>query len=349
MSAKELTSGDVHLVGSVGLRNVKTVFNTAGRLLGPNLRRIPDGETGPRRNWIGWQWIVIRANPFLSQVANQISPSAGAAKVDLAPGVAARDLDFGELGYSHAARASYQLFCRARDSGEIPKRVRFQVSLPTPFGVASTYFAHENFGPLALAYESAMLEEVAAICEAVPLEDLCIQWDVCMEMIMWDGQSTVFNPPFADVNAEVIKSLQRVCSKVPEAAECGIHLCYGDQRAKHFVEPRDASKMVQFANEIANAVARPITYFHMPVPIDRNDEPFFRPMADLKLKDAGLYLGLVHADGEAKIKARITAAQRFVRSFGIATECGIARSRREDLVMSLLNAHRLGSSAERAA
>jgi hypothetical protein len=343
VSAKDLTPRDVHLVGSVGLRNVQTVFNTAGRLLGPNLRRMPDGETGPRRNWIGWQWIVIRANPFLAQVTNQISPSAGAAKVDIAPGVAARDVDFGELGYSHAARASYQLFCRARASGEIPEHLRFQVSLPTPFGVASTYFAHESFEPLAQAYERAMLEEVAAICEAVPHEDLCIQWDVCMEMIMWDGQSTVFNPPYADVNAEVIKSIQRVCSKVPQAAECGIHLCYGDQRAKHFVEPRDASKMVELANAISDAVARPITYFHMPVPIERDDEAFFRPLAGLKVKDAGVYLGVVHADGEAKINARIAAARRFVRSFGIATECGIARSRREDLVMSLLKAHRLAS------
>jgi methionine synthase II (cobalamin-independent) len=147
----------------------------------------------------------------------------------------------------------------------------------------------------------------------------------------------------------VITSLQRVCSKVPDRAECGIHLCYGDQRAKHFVEPRDASKMVEFANAIAAAVARPINYFHMPVPIDRSDEAFFRPLADLKVRDAGLYLGLVHADGEAKVQERIAAAQRFVRSFGIATECGIARSRREDLVMKLLSAHRLGSSVERAA
>ena len=34
----------VHLVGSIGLDTVEEVFGTVGKLLGPYLRRIPDGE-----------------------------------------------------------------------------------------------------------------------------------------------------------------------------------------------------------------------------------------------------------------------------------------------------------------
>ncbi|MFZ1923003.1 MAG: hypothetical protein WAU57_15340, partial [Xanthobacteraceae bacterium] len=56
---------DVHLVGSIGLDTVDEVFATVGKLLGPHLRRIPDGEVGGRRLWISWQYPLLRASPLL--------------------------------------------------------------------------------------------------------------------------------------------------------------------------------------------------------------------------------------------------------------------------------------------
>ena len=38
----------VHLVGSVPLASAEGVFTTVAAELGERLRRIPDGETGPR-------------------------------------------------------------------------------------------------------------------------------------------------------------------------------------------------------------------------------------------------------------------------------------------------------------
>jgi len=40
---------NVHFVGSIGLDSVEEVFATVGPLLGERLKRIPDGEVGPRR------------------------------------------------------------------------------------------------------------------------------------------------------------------------------------------------------------------------------------------------------------------------------------------------------------
>src|SRR5262249_5580603 len=37
---------NVHLVGSVGLDTAEEVFEAAGKLLGPYLKRVPDGEVG---------------------------------------------------------------------------------------------------------------------------------------------------------------------------------------------------------------------------------------------------------------------------------------------------------------
>src|SRR4029450_5120428 len=55
----------VHLVGSIGLGTVEDVFATVGKLLGPYLRRMPDGEVGGRRMWITWQYPVLRGHPSL--------------------------------------------------------------------------------------------------------------------------------------------------------------------------------------------------------------------------------------------------------------------------------------------
>jgi hypothetical protein len=46
----------------------------------------------------------------------------------------------------------------------------------------------------------------------------------------------------------------------------GFHLCYGDLDAKHFVQPIDATKLVEMANLITRSVQRAIQWMHMPVP-----------------------------------------------------------------------------------
>jgi len=48
----------VHLVGSVPLKNAREVFETVCAALGPKLKRVPDGETGERSDWITKRFIV---------------------------------------------------------------------------------------------------------------------------------------------------------------------------------------------------------------------------------------------------------------------------------------------------
>src|SRR5581483_10375971 len=125
---------------------------------------------------------------------------------------------------------------------------------------------------------------------------------------------------------------------VPTDVELGIHLCYGDYDAKHFVEPLDAGKEVELANAIAELAERPLGWMHMPVPIARTDDAFYAPLADLRLPpETELYLGLIHADG--RDAERVAAAQKVVSDFGVATECGIARQRTPEQVRELIRAH----------
>jgi len=330
----------VHLVGSVGLDSVPEVLHAAGDILRSMIKRVPDGEPGGRRCWISWQYPLLRASPYLAAAEGGPKASAGFIKLKLAQGVTPADLRFGELGYAREARASYQDFVRARERGEIAPGVRFQVCLPTPFAVVIAFCIPDAVRDTEPAYERAMLREVASICAEIPDADLCIQWDVCVEMVMWDGQIR-YHGSFHASDEEIIERLVRISNGVPADVELGFHLCYGDWEAKHFVEPRDGERMVSLANAIAKTVKRPIAYIHMPVPIARDDEAFFAPFKNLALpKGTELFLGLVHgSDGVPGAMRRAGAAKKFIKEFGVAAECGLGRCKTPDHVIDLLKIH----------
>jgi methionine synthase II (cobalamin-independent) len=330
-----------HLVGSVGLGTVEEVFEVVGATLGQHLRRIPDGEVGGRRMWISWQYPVLRTQFFLRpDPSGAVRPTNRFPMLSLNPEATEADVKIGELGYAREARASYEDFKAARDRGLIPSHVRFQVCLPTPFAVVSSVVMKDSLPIAEAAYEQAMLAEVESLCGHIPHKDLCIQWDVCNEMIIWDGQPTDGAPAADEPKEQIIGRLSRLIGSIPSDVEAGIHLCYGDFGGKHFVEPHTAAAMVDFANKIVAAVPRPVTYIHMPVPISRDDEAFHAPFRDLKLGKTELYLGLVHAkDGVEGARKRISVASKYAPPFGVSTECGMARARSAETVRSLLGIH----------
>lgn len=331
----------VLLVGSVNLDTAADVFRTCGKALGRRLRRIPDGETGPRRVWLMWQYWMFVSHPAL-QADGDITTAQFAWRVyRVADGANPGDLHFGALGYAHEAKASYMDFLVARQAGELAPSVKFQVCLPTPYAVVRVFCPGRDWRTIEAAYAEAMLRELATICASIPHADLAIQWDVCLEMLAWDGQSKPFIPPdLHDLEGELVARIKRLCEAVPSDVDVGVHLCYGDPDGKHLLEPRDASKEVAFANAIAGSLTRPLTYLHMPVPIKRFDEEFYRPLADLKLKPkTEFYLGLVHPDGKENMLKRLDLADKFISDYGIASECGISRARTREITMTFLRAY----------
>ena len=58
---------NVHLVGSLPFASVEEVFVRASRALPDRLRRIPNGEVGPRQSFVAWQSCV-----FPPEVLHQI-------------------------------------------------------------------------------------------------------------------------------------------------------------------------------------------------------------------------------------------------------------------------------------
>jgi hypothetical protein len=85
--------------------------------------------------------------------------------------------------------------------------------------------------------------------------------------------------------------------------------------------------MVEFANRLAQRIARPVQLVHMPVPRNRSDDAYFAPLKRLKLRpETELCLGLVHhTDGVEGTRRRLETAKRHAKDFSIATECGFGR------------------------
>jgi hypothetical protein len=329
----------VHLVGSVPLADAEAVFRAASTILGDRVRRIPDGETGVRTNWIGWQTAVFARNPSLEPVSDSGKEYGQLVQYRLRPDADPGTIAFDNLGYADVAVASYRTFARLKQEGMIPAATRFLVCLPTPLAPVTAFIEQASQPAVEPPYAAQMLAEVDRICAAIPHDQLAIQWDTAVEFAIWE--SVGWQSHLDDVRGGIIDRLVRIGAHVPPDVEMGYHLCYGDAGHQHFVQPKDAANLVTVANAVSARVARPINWIHMPVPRERDDDAFFAPLADLKLHpETELYLGLVHyTDGVAGAQKRIAAAARVVPTFGIATECGFGR-RPPETVAPLLAIHR---------
>ena len=313
------------------------VFKTASSILGQRLRRVPDGETGVRSNWIRWQFTIFQDHPLFEAGSTDHDAYRPRPTVKLRSGTNPDDIAFGNLGYAVAAKASYAEFSRLKHAGELPADLRFQVSLPTPLAPITSMVIVDDRAAIEPPYEAAMLTELEQIAENIPHSDLAIQWDVAIEFAILEGVQTAH---FSDASAGIIERLARLGSKVPEHVELGYHLCYGDSGHQHFKEPEDISRLTEIASAISAGAQRSIDWVHMPVPRDRSDEAYFAPLTGLKLRpETEFYLGLVHfTDGLDGTRKRIEAAQKFAPDFGVATECGFGR-RPAETIPDLLRIH----------
>jgi hypothetical protein len=329
------------LVGSVPLDSAEAVFRAAAGSLGQHLKRVPDGETGERATWIVWQGRFFGANPAFEVEEPPPGQYAPLPRYRLKDPAAAATLEFSDgIGYAAVAKDSYAVFKRLKQDGVLPAAMRFQVSLPTPLAPITQFVSRRDQAAVEPAYERQMLRELDEICTAIPHDELAIQWDVAIEMGIWERLGGLFEIWFDDVESEIVTRLARLAEATPADVEVGFHLCYGDFGHEHFKDPSDAGNLVAVANAITAATSRPINWIHMPVPRDRSDEAYFEPLAELQLQpETELYLGLVHmTDGAEGTEARIAAAHSTVSDFGVATECGFGR-RPAETVGALLELH----------
>jgi len=326
----------VHLVGSMPLESADEVLKLSADLLAERLLRIPDGETGERKNWISWQLPKLIACEGLELYEDADKAYGSPSLVRLVAGHEDR-LQIADLGYRDAAMASYAAFTRAKVAGIVGSACRFQVCLPTPLAPIQLYVESKHRRLVEPVYEAALLRELAAIVTEIPAGELCVQWDTAVEFGVLEGVfPSYLDNPFEDI----VQRLVRLGESVPSGVELGYHLCYGDSGHKHFVEPADMGLLVAVANRLADDLSREINWIHMPVPRERDDTAYYEPLKDLQLSpDTEIFLGLIHAtDGVSGALRRIEAGQNFLADFGVATECGLGR-RHPESIPGLLSLH----------
>ncbi len=312
------------LVGSVPLADSAAVFETAARTLGRSARRLPDGETGRRSNWIAWQRAVFGA------VAALVESDARERNYQLFPPFTLRpdaqpsNVRFGPLGFAAEAIDSWKVFQDLKARGTVAPDTRLQVALPTAWAPVYSFISYRWQREIHPIYEAALLAELTALCAAIPSESLCIQWDVATEMSWWER---VYPAPFNDIESGVLDSVARLLNAVPAGVELGLHLCYGSMNNQHWKEPLDTANLVAVANGLIARTTRRLDFLHLPVPQNRTDSDYFAPLGSLRLEPRSeLFLGLLHLDdGVEGALERIHAARPFAPAFGIACECGLGR------------------------
>lgn len=322
----------VHLVGSVPLTSARDVFTNVSAALGDRLKRIPDGETGERSDWITWLEPAFADNPALEKSDELFRIHAtGTARIRyrLKPGKTAADVRFDNLFYADIAAQSHAEFAALKQAGKIPPGVRFQIDLVPAHSVIWLFLQDDLHQPLDPVFNEALKREIDKIAARLPHDQISIQFDVASAVFarLQRKEPNAYGKNRNEMLASFSKILTDLANHVPADIELMFHFCYGDSNHKHVIEPIDMGDMVDVANRLSADIRRPIQLIHMPVPRDRSDDAYFAPLSKLRLKPGTeLSLGLVHySDGVAGTRKRLATAERYVQAFSIATECGFGR------------------------
>jgi hypothetical protein len=329
-------SGELLLVGSIPLDTPEEVFRTFGAPLGKYLTAMPDGEVGPRRHWISRvHYQVLAAHPEL-EIVQRPAPDANGVEQQyprtagdawwfkVREGV--KQVRFGDpgwrLGYARDAINSFFVFRALKDKGVLAPHLRFQVSIPMVNSVLPPRIFPDkaDLDRIRPGYEAATRAEVEKIVEKIPSDELAIQWDCSTEL--QDAYGSIPGFPLAGAIERNLSEVQNLSPQIPRGVALGYHFCFGTLGGWPRFEPSDLSQAVKLANAFVASSGRPVDWIHIPV-LDRSDEAFFEPLADLRPQGSRVYLGAIH--NMERFKDRIAIARKYLPEFGVGAYCGFGR------------------------
>ena len=346
-------SSDLLLVGSLPAGDTEEAFRAGGELFGDLVFALPDGETGPRAGWVGYERErLVRPNPSVATVSETASPTGlprhayETPVFAIKPGVT--ELHWDAWPRIDDAIASYEVFRRLKADGVISPDLRFQVGLPFPASALNGFKA--DFGrdyPIAeRAFQDLVARELTRLTDAIPAGDLAIQWDVCYEVLDIEGVLSWTAPGAWERFTGPAGRLTRL---IPQDVLVGYHLCYGTFPEWPMYEARDMGLLVQMANYAVASSGRAVDWLHLAGPkyLRSEDDRFFEPLEGLSAGDARVFLGIIlPIDGVPGLKRRHATASRHLADFGVAMYCGFGRQPGLDHAETLRN-HRQAALAAR--
>jgi hypothetical protein len=325
-------SSELLLVGSLPAASTEAALRAGATLFGDMVFALPDGETGPRAAWVGYERErLIRPSPDVDVVRETDSPTGIPRHAYETPvfriRAGVKDLHLETWPRIDDAIASYEVFRALRDEGVIPAHLRFQVGLPFPSSALNGFKADfaADYPIAERGYEDLIARELRRLTAAIPPEELAIQWDAAYEVLDLEGVLAWTAPGAWERFAGPVGRLTRL---IPAETLVGYHLCYGTLPMWPMHEARDMALLVRMANHAVANSGRPVDWLHLAGPpyLRSEDDRFFRPLDDLEPGDARVYLGIVlPLDGVPGLKRRTATAARHLSDFGVAMYCGFGR------------------------
>ena len=130
-------NSELLLVGSLPAESADAALRSAAGFFGDLVFALPDGETGPRSAWVGYERErLVRPNPGVVVVQETESPTGiprhayETPVFGVRPGVT--ELRWDSWPRIDDAIVGYRVFRTLRREGVIPGHLRFQVGLPFP-------------------------------------------------------------------------------------------------------------------------------------------------------------------------------------------------------------------------
>jgi hypothetical protein len=143
-------SSELLLVGSLPADSVDSALRSAAGFFGDLVFALPDGETGPRAAWVGYdRERLVRPTPGVVVVQETESPTGiprhayETPVFGIRPGLT--ELRWDSWPRIDDAIAGYQVFSALRTEGVIPAQLRFQVGLPFPSSALRLLVRMANF------------------------------------------------------------------------------------------------------------------------------------------------------------------------------------------------------------
>lgn len=346
MSASDVVArSDVLLVGSLPYETAEEALREAASGLQGHVGWVPDGEVGPRVNWVGMLPAeVFPKNPDLEETMappehelEQPDIEGDKTPVENLPGIwnwrvkEGRTPRFDDLAYGTYAIESYRALQRLREEGAVSPDIRFQLCLPAPHSAIDGFFEDPDQWPMLYdAYLEGIRGEIRKALEVIPADDLVIQWDAAWEfvdMAMGDRNYFAFWPKLSaeEKFQRHAEQLDNLWQGIPDETILGFHWCYGTWGGWPMTAMPDLDLCVRMSNEAKRRTGRRLDYVHMPV-VRNPDESFFAPLEKLDVGDTKVFLGLVHhTDGVEGFRRRRDLARKYLKDFGIGSVCGYGR------------------------
>ena len=340
-------SHNVYLVGSVPMANAEQVFRTVSAAFGAKLKRIPDGETGERSDWITWLRPVFSENPAFElsgEIFRLHETAPPIRRYTLRPGYSVKDVRIDNLFYADIAAALLSDLQGAQGCREIPAGTRFQVDLVPAHSVIWLFLVDELHAPIDPIYNEALKHEIDKIAAAIPHRN-------------WRSSSTwrrrcsrACSASRSAATAARKAEMQETFQQYPDRSRqsgAGRHRAPVPSVLRRFQSsPRGRADrhgrhggFHQPDHRRHQAADQPRAHAGAARPIGRRLLRSARVICRLR-SETELCLGLVHyTDGHRRDQAAARhGAQVCCTAFSIATECGFGR-RKPETIPELLRIH----------